>query len=95
MRMRSPADIVAAMDSHSSSPDTYNAGRPWSARRPQSLLLSVVFVVLAIALVLQAFAYIGQGIGGVIPYVLVIAGPAVAIFYIWYFNFRDFEAEQG
>ncbi len=84
------------MDSSPDSPsrDTYNAGRPWSARRPQNLLLSLGFIVLAVALVMQAFAYIGQGIGGVIPYVLVLAGPAVAIFYIWYFNFRNFEADQ-
>ena len=74
--------------------DTYDPGRPWSARRPQNLILSAIFIVLAVALVLQAFSYIGQGIGGVIPYVLVLAGPAVAIFYIWYFNFRDFEADQ-
>lgn len=74
--------------------DTYNPGRPWSARRPQNLVLSAIFIVLAVALVMQAFSYIGQGIGGVIPYVLVLAGPAVAIFYIWYFNFRDFEADQ-
>lgn len=84
------------MDPSSETParDTYNAGRPWSARRPQNLVLSLGFVVLAVALVMQAFAYIGQGIGGAIPYVLVLAGPAVAIFYIWYFNFRDFEADQ-
>lgn len=74
--------------------DTYNSGRPWSARRPQNLVLSLVFLVLAVALVIQAFAYIGQGIGGAIPYVLIIAGPGLAIFYIWYFNFRDFEADQ-
>ena len=82
------------MDSNAPARDSYNAGRPWSARRPQSLVLSLGFVVLAVALVMQAFSYIGQGIGGVIPYVLVLAGPAVAIFYIWYFNFRNFEAEQ-
>lgn len=81
------------MDSDAA-PDTYNAGRPWSARRPQSLVLSLLFIVLAVALVMQAFSYIGEGIGGVIPYVLVLAGPAVALFYIWYFNFRDFEADQ-
>ena len=81
------------MDSDAA-PDTYNAGRPWSARRPQSLVLSLLFIVLAVALVMQAFSYISQGIGGVIPYVLVLAGPAVALFYIWYFNFRDFEADQ-
>lgn len=73
--------------------DTYNAGRPWSARRPQNLVLSAAFVVLAIALVWQAFAYIGQGIGGAVPYFLVVGGPAIALYYIWYFNFRNFEAD--
>lgn len=73
--------------------DTYYAGRPWSARRPQSLLLSAMFVVLAVALVWQAFAYIGQGIGGAVPYFLVVGGPGIAIYYIWYFNFRNFEAD--
>lgn len=68
-------------------------GRPWSARRPQSLVLSLVFVALAVALVWQAFAFIGQGVGGAIPYILIIGGPGIAAFYIWYFNFRDFEAE--
>ena len=82
------------MDSDASPRDTYNAGRPWSARRPQSLLLSLVFIVLAIALVAQAFAYIGQGVGGAIPYILIIGGPGMAIFYIWYFNFRNFETDS-
>jgi len=45
-------------------------------------------------LVWQALQYIGQGVGGAIPFFLIIAGPLVAGFYIWYFNFRDFEAEQ-
>lgn len=75
--------------------DTYDAGRPWSARRPQSVLLSAVFVVLAVALVWQAFAYIGQGIGGAVPYFLVVGGPAIAAYYIWYFNFRNFESESS
>jgi len=91
--MRSPADIVGGMD-NAPARDTYNAGRPWSARRPQNLVLSLVFIVGAVALVMQAFAYISQGVGGLIPYVLVLGGPAIAIFYIWYFNFRNFEAEQ-
>jgi len=74
--------------------DDYNPGRPWGARRPQSLFISLVFIALAVALVWQALQYIGQGVGGAIPFFLIIAGPLVAGFYIWYFNFRDFEAEQ-
>ncbi|HEV8024865.1 MAG TPA: hypothetical protein VGP37_08265 [Candidatus Nanopelagicales bacterium] len=74
--------------------DSYNPGRPWGARRPQSLLLSVGFIALAAALVWQAFEYIGQGMGGAIPFFLIFAGPGIAIYYIWYFNFRDFEADQ-
>ncbi len=69
--------------------------RPWSARRPQSWVLSVVFIAVAVALVWQAFAYIGQGVGGAVPYFLIIGGPLLAGYYIWYFNFRDFEAEQA
>ncbi len=67
--------------------------RPWGARRPQNLVIAAVFVALAVALVWQAFTYIGEGTGGVIPYILVIAGPLISGFYIWYFNFRDFEAD--
>ena len=81
------------MTAESGEQDTYNAGRPWSARRPQSLVLSVMFIALAVALVWQAFSYIGQGIGGAVPYFLVVGGPAIAIYYIWYFNFRNFEAD--
>lgn len=81
------------MDSGTWERDTYNAGRPWSARRPQNFVLSAAFVLLAIALVWQALAYIGQGIGGAVPYILVIAGPAIAIYYIWYFTVRNFEAD--
>lgn len=69
-------------------------GRPWGARKPQSYLVSLVFVVLAVALVWQAFQYIGQGVGGAIPYFLILAGPVMAGYYIWYFNFRDFEADR-
>ena len=69
-------------------------GRPWSARKPQSLVLSAIFIVLAIALVWQAFQFIDHGIGGAIPYILIIGGPGMSAFYIWYFNFRNFEEDQ-
>ena len=70
------------------------SSRAWSARRPQSLLLSVIFIVVAAALVWQAFDYIGRGMGGVVPYLLVVGGPVLAGYYVWYFNILDFEADQ-
>lgn len=73
--------------------DVELTGRPWSARRPQNIALSVVFIALAVALVWQAMAYIGQGVGGVVPYLMMIGGPGLAAYYIWFFNFRDFEAD--
>ena len=69
------------------------SSRPWSARRPQSLLFSLIFIVLAVALVWQAFDYIGRGLGGVVPYLIVVGGPAIAAYYVWYFNLRNFDAE--
>lgn len=70
------------------------SSRPWSARRPQSLLFSLIFIALAVALVWQAFDYIGRGLGGVVPYLIVVGGPAIAAYYVWYFNIRNFDAEQ-
>ena len=70
------------------------SSRPWSARRPQNLFLSAIFIVVAAALVWQAFDYIGRGLGGAIPYLLIVGGPLLAGYYVWYFNIRDFEGEQ-
>lgn len=68
--------------------------RPWSTKRPQSFVLSLVLIGLAVALVWQAFAYISQGIGGAIPYFLMIGGPVMAGYYVWYFNFQKFDEES-
>ena len=57
-------------------------------------LFSVIFIALAVALVWQAFDYIGRGLGGVVPYLIVVGGPAIAAYYVWYFNLRNFDAEQ-
>jgi len=65
--------------------------RPWSARRPQSLVLSAVLILLAAVLVWQALSYIGEGVGGLVPYLMLFAGPALAVYYTWYFNFMKFD----
>jgi len=64
--------------------------RPWSARRPQNVLLSLVFIVLAVFLVRQGVLSIAQGEGGFVPYLIIIGGPALACYYTWYFVFRRF-----
>lgn len=67
--------------------------RPWSARRPQSLLFSALLVVVAILLVRQGVTSIGAGEGGFVPYLVIVGGPILAGYYIWYFNFRRFGSD--
>ncbi len=86
------------MTDESSTSETEQAGdrtftRPWSTRRPQNFILSAALIVLGIALAVQGFVYIGQGVGGVIPYFIIFLGPALAIYYTWYFTIRDPEAQ--
>ena len=71
--------------------ETEPSARPWSARRPQSILLSVLLIAVAIALVWQGLGYISQGIGGLVPYLIIVGGPVMAAYYTWYFNFYRFE----
>ena len=65
--------------------------RPWSARRPQSLVRSVLIVVVVVALVLTALRYISDGVGGLVPYLMVVVGPILCGYYIWYWNFYRFD----
>lgn len=72
-------------------PEDVQDRRPWSARRPQSLVISVLLIVVAVLLVRQGLSSIAQGNGGLVPYLIILGGPALACYYIWYFNFRRFE----
>lgn len=67
--------------------------RPWSSRRPQNFVLSAILIALAIALVLQGFAYIRDGLGGLVPYLMVIVAPLLAAYYVWFFTIRKFDTE--
>lgn len=73
--------------------DAATPARPWSTRRPQNFVLSAVLIVLGIALAIQGVVYVSQGVGGAIPYFIILLGPALAIYYTWYFTIRDPEAE--
>ena len=67
--------------------------RPWSARRPQSIILSAILIVLAIFLVRQGITSMSSGRGGIVPYFIIIGGPALACYYTWYLNFRRFGSD--
>lgn len=61
------------------------SSRPWSSRSPQKYVLSLIMLVLAVALVLTGLGYIADGRGGLVPYLIIIGGPILSGFYIWYF----------
>lgn len=68
--------------------------RPWSARRPQNFVLSGVLIVVAIFLVRQGLTNIAEGEGGLVPYLIILGGPALACYYTWYFTMRRFGADE-
>jgi Na+/alanine symporter len=65
----------------------------WLHRRPQNLVIGIFFAVLGIALVIQALRYIADGTGGLVPFLMLLGGPVLSIYYIWYFNFYEEKTE--
>lgn len=64
----------------------YNTN-PWSTRRPQSLILTVVVLAVLVGVVIAALNYINEARGGVVPVLMLAVAPVLAIYYVWYFNF--------
>ncbi len=64
---------------------------PWSARAPQRYVFAVIAVVLGIAVVVTALAYIRAGTGGIVPFLMITVGPVLAVIYVYYFGFRKFD----
>lgn len=60
--------------------------RPWATKRPQSLVLSAVIVVLGIAVVATAISFIASGRGGIVPVLMLLGGPVVCGAYLVYLN---------
>ena len=52
---------------------------PWSARAPQRYVFAALAVIIGIAVVLTALAYIRAGTGGVVPVLLITVGPVLAV----------------
>ena len=67
---------------------------PWSARAPQRYVFAVIAVVLGIAVVVTALAYIRAGTGGIVPFLMITVGPVLAVIYVYYFGFRKFDQPQ-
>lgn len=67
---------------------------PWSARSPQRYVFAVLAVVIGIAVVVTALAYIRAGTGGVVPFLMITVGPILAVVYVYYFGFRTFDQQD-
>lgn len=63
-----------------------NQQSPWSGRGPQKYVLSLIMVILAVALVATGLNFISAGQGGLVPYLIVICGPVICGYYVWYFT---------
>lgn len=62
--------------------------RPWSSRSPQRWLFAALAIALAVAVVIAALGYIGNGRGGIVPYLMLAGGPVLGVYYLWYFAIR-------
>jgi len=67
---------------------------PWSARAPQRYAFAAIAIVLGIAVVVTALAYIRAGTGGVVPFLMITVGPVLTVVYVYYFGFRKFDSPQ-
>lgn len=85
---------MASPESASSSSDAVRYPVPWSARAPQRYVFAVIAVVLGVAVVLAALAYIRAGEGGVVPFLMITVGPVLSVIYVYYFGFRSFSDQQ-
>ncbi|MFY9331817.1 MAG: hypothetical protein WAO41_09105 [Candidatus Nanopelagicales bacterium] len=61
---------------------------PWSSRAPQKYLLSAVAIVVGLAIAIAAVRYIGDGVGGIVPFLMLLGGPALAVVYVYVFAFK-------
>ena len=72
-----------------------SSSQPWSMRRPQRYLFSLGVIVLMIAVMSTGVGFISSGEGGVVPFLMILVAPVLAIFYVWYFNFSEFAKEES
>ena len=85
-------DVGNSTDPTSAAADDEQWPIPWSAKAPQRYVFAILAVVLGIAIVVTAVAYIQAGTGGIVPFLMITVGPVLAGVYVYYFGFRKFEA---
>ncbi len=64
---------------------------PWSSRAPQKYILSIVAVVICVALISAAVAYISSGTGGVVPFLMIAVAPILTVVYVYSFLFKKWD----
>lgn len=64
---------------------------PWSSRAPQKYLLSIIAVVIGVALITAAIAYISTGTGGVVPFLMIAVAPVLTVIYVYSFLFKKWD----
>lgn len=74
-------------------PDPQTVPVPWSARAPQRYVFAALAVIIGIAVVLTALAYIRAGTGGIVPFLMITVGPILTVVYVYYFGFRKFDGQ--
>jgi|GEM_PF-351938 hypothetical protein len=77
---------MAQDDSTSVSGSSRNSYR--SNWKVGNFVLAGLFVAVAVALVYQGIIYINDGIGAMVPYLMIVLGPSLAVFYVWFLLFR-------
>ncbi len=67
---------------------------PWSSRAPQKYVLSIITIVIGVALMVTAVAYIANGTGGVVPFLMLVVAPVLTVVYVYSFLFKKWESTE-
>lgn len=67
---------------------------PWSSRSPQKYILSIVAIVICVALVITAIAYISAGTGGIVPFLMIVVAPVLTVVYLYSFLIKKWDVSE-
>ena len=52
------------------------------------LIVAIVIATVMGAVVVTGFNYVNQGLGGVVPFLMIAVAPLLAAYYVWYLLIR-------